>query len=262
MNQSTYDLLPGLNHSGMKWLEKSPAHYQVWKSGLLGESSPAMSLGIAIHCAVLEPERFKTDYVSLPDTSHLPTASKKAAFLTKSAKKEFEGTDIVPLSFADYQLVLRIFESVMAHPYARYLIEESEAEQVLTWTDADSGAQCKCRADLLMHDRGVLSDLKSVQDASSAGFARGIAQYFWHRQAAFYADGCGAHRFNFIAVEKTPPYGVMVFTIPEHVLDAGRQLYKPLAALYQDCVQSGEWPAYSQDVTTVNLPSWAFSNEQ
>jgi exodeoxyribonuclease VIII len=257
MNQQTYNALPGLNNSGMKWLEKSPAHFKAWKEGRLGESSPAMELGIAIHCAVLEPDKFRDVYVALPDTSHLPTSGKKAA-MTKAAKKELEGTDKVPLSFFDYNMVLNIFESVMAHPFARYLIEESEREQTVTWVDKDSGAQCKCRADLIMRDRGVLSDLKSVQDASQAGFAKGIADYRWHRQAAFYADGCEAERFNFIAVEKVPPYGVMVFSVPNHVLEAGRQLYKPLTQLYQTCVQKDEWPAYSQDVATVNLPAWAF----
>ena len=51
-----------------------------------------------------------------------------------------------------------------------------------------------------MPRRGVLSDLKSVQDASPEGFAQGIANYRWHRQAAFYLDGCEMERFNFIAV--------------------------------------------------------------
>ena len=89
MNRDTYDALPGLNHSGMKWLEKSPAHYQAWKLGKLSESSPALDLGIAIHCAILEPESFKQTYVCLPDTSDLDTPAKKAA-LTKSAKKDLE----------------------------------------------------------------------------------------------------------------------------------------------------------------------------
>ena len=116
--------------------------------------------------------------------------------MTKAAKKELAGSGKIALSFFDYNLVLNIFESVMAHPYAKYLIEESEREQTVTWVDKDSGAQCKCRADLIMRDRGVLSDLKSVQDASVEGFAQGIANYRWHRQAAFYADGCEMERFN------------------------------------------------------------------
>jgi hypothetical protein len=45
----------------MKWLEKSPAHFKAWKEGRLGESTPAME-GIAIHSAVLEPDKFRDTY--------------------------------------------------------------------------------------------------------------------------------------------------------------------------------------------------------
>jgi hypothetical protein len=128
MNQQTYNALPGINNSGMKWLEKSPAHFKAWKEGRLGESSPAMELGIAIHSAVLEPEKFRDTYVALPDTSHLASPGQKAA-MTKAAKKELAGSGKIALSFSDYNLVLNIFESVMAHPYACYLVEESEREQ-------------------------------------------------------------------------------------------------------------------------------------
>ena len=74
MNQSTYNALPGLNNSGMKWLEKSPAHFKAWKAGQFGESTPAMELGIAIHCAVLEPESsvMCTWHCLIPLTLHPP----------------------------------------------------------------------------------------------------------------------------------------------------------------------------------------------
>lgn len=257
MNQDTYNALPGLNHSGIKWLEKSPAHYKAWKDGLITEVSPALELGIAIHSAILEPAKFSELYLSLPDTSHLDTPAQKAA-LTKAAKKEHQGTDKILLSYQNFNTVLKIREAVMAHPYARYLIEQSEAEQVYTWKDKDAGAACKCRADLVMREQGVLSDLKTTQDASPEAFSQSIAKYRLHRQAAFYLDGCEAQRFNFITVEKQPPYGVVIYTVPAYILEAGRQLYKPLVYLYQSCVESGEWPGYSHDVTTVSLPAWAF----
>ena len=256
MNQETYNQLPGLNNSGMKWLEKSPAHYKAWRDGLFEQSSPALTLGIAIHCAILEPARFASEYLALPDTSHLATPGKKAA-ATKAAKKEYADSGKSLLSHQDYNTVTRIWEAVMAHPYARYLVEESEPEVVHQWTDEDSGALCKGRTDLIMPKQGIISDIKSAEDASPEGFSMSIARYQLHRQAAFYRDGCKAQQFNFIVVEKVPPYGVMVYNVPDYVIDIGRKLYKPLSHLYQRCLDSNEWPSYSQDVTSVNLPAWA-----
>jgi hypothetical protein len=151
----------------MKWLEKSPAHFKAWKEGRLGESSPAMELGIAIHSAVLEPDKFRDTYVALPDTSHLASPGQKAA-MTKAAKKELAGSGKIALSFSDYNLVLNIFESVL-------VLSLSKGWRILTpnilsknpSVNKLSPGMIKTQAlnvnivQTYMRDRGVLSDLKS-----------------------------------------------------------------------------------------------------
>ena len=85
---------------------------------MIAESSAVMELGIAIHCAVLEPARFETEYVALPDTSHLATPAKKAA-LTKAAKKDITDSHRIALSFADYQMVTQMAEAFVADADSR-----------------------------------------------------------------------------------------------------------------------------------------------
>jgi len=255
MNFSDYSRLEALNHSGMKYLERSPAHYKAWRDGTLDDkTTDAQSFGISAHVAILEPDRFETDYLFLPDTSHCKTPAEKAA-LTKASKKEFAGENKRLLSYADNTAILSMREAVMKHAYARYLIESSLKEKVNTWTDPDSGAACKARFDLWRPESGILSNIKTIQDASNDAFARHVRSYNMARQAAFYTDGVQAESFLWIVIEHQEPYGVRVITVPDYLLQIGRQSYQLLSHLYQRCIETDTWPSYSQEVTPLWLNS-------
>jgi len=69
-------------------------------------------------------------------------------------------------------------------------------------------------------------------------------QEAWYRRV-LQAAGLEVTRFRFVAVEENPPHGCASYTIdPETVRqqDANVQLAMDL---YRQCVESGEWPGYS-----------------
>ena len=77
MNNSDYFAMPGLSYSGIKDLLVSPLHY--WHRNVNPEreerkETPAMRLGSALHCAVLEPKRFEQQYVRELEMSEYPDA--------------------------------------------------------------------------------------------------------------------------------------------------------------------------------------------
>lgn len=251
-----YRNIDALNQSGMDYLRQSPAHYRAWRTGLLdAESTPAQIFGAAFHCAILEPDDFHRRYARFDGDRR-----------TKDGKAEYaalQAAGLTTLSGDDWQAIAAMREAVMAHPVASHLIENSIHEFAYAWKDPDTGAACKGIADIVMPTAGglVLADLKTTTDASEEAFRLAIARYHYHRQAAFYLDGFGARAVNVIAVEKAPPYGVMVYRIPPHVLAVGRAAYKPLAALYQGCVESGKWPCYDTGITDLQLPAWAIPDD-
>lgn len=253
-----YQQINALNHSGMKYLERSPAHYRAWREGLLDtQSTLAQSFGIATHCAVLEPEKFAEDYYCLPDTSHCSSAGQKAA-MTKAAKKDLESnSNKLLLGYADYHAILNIRNAMYQHPFGKFLIEEAQKETIHTWMDKPSGANCKCRTDFWLPRTQLLADLKVCQDLSDDAFSRHVANYKIHRQAAFYLDGVGAENFLIVGVERTPPYAIRIFVVPEFLLKIGRSLYKPLCQKYQDCVETKSWPGFNLNLTPLQLPAYA-----
>jgi exodeoxyribonuclease VIII len=112
-------------------------------------------------------------------------------------------------------------------------------------------------------ERGVIVDLKTTRDASPDGFAKSVAQYRYHVQAAFYSDGYRAafgeapRGFVFIAVETEPPYLVAVYVASETMAQRGRIEYQTDLDTFRRCQDADTWPGYSDAPLTIDLPKWA-----
>lgn len=251
---NTYTDINALNNTGMKYLQQSPAHYRAWRAGLLdAESTPAQLFGAAVHCRILEPDDFHRRYARFEGDRRTKAGKAAWAEIQLSGKAAFNARD--------WEAIQAIYDAVMLHPAAAHLVENSHHEIARTWTDDDTGAACKGIADMLDMATWTLTDLKTTLDAGPDGFKTALARYQYHRQGAFYLDGFKAAAFNIIAVEKAPPYAVAVYRLPPYVLNFGRDIYKPLAALYQDCIESDRWPAYDSGVNDMHLPAWAIPDE-
>lgn len=154
-----------------------------------------------------------------------------------------------------------VVESIRKHPKAAALLSGGEAEVSLFWDDSETGYQCKGRVDYL-RPGGVIVDLKTTKDASLNEFKRSIANFGYHRQQAMYKDGYAAATGNecaafvFVAVETKPPYAVGVYMLDDESEQKGRNEYQELLKQFASCQESGEWPAYSDDIEIIELPNW------
>ena len=80
-------------------------------------------------------------------------------------------------------------------------------------------------------------------------------------QAAFYVDVAQAldgnkRDFYWVAVEKEAPFAVAVYKASDAMLEHGRREYRKAIELYKECAAMDLWPAYSQQVQTLELPAW------
>lgn len=242
--------------SALDQLDKSPAHYRAWLAGECEQHSPALAFGSALHCRVLEPSRYARDYAIRPDFGDGRTK------VAKEAKTAWDAATVGKsiVSSGDAETIARIAASIEAHPVASRLFHGGIAESTIAWMDADSGVDCKGRVDY--YRGGVIIDLKTTLDASPAGFAKSIAGYRYHVQAAMYLQGmqaCGEKPkgFVFVAVEKSAPYAVGVYELrPEDIEKGDLAVARGLATMAQ-CLRSGMWPAYSEHIELIQLPAWA-----
>jgi hypothetical protein len=237
-------------------LAKSPAHLLA----ALAEPrkrTPAMTFGAAVHAAILEPHQFARWYANALD---LDRRSK----LGRAAHEAAAAGGVTLLKPDQWSAIQAMTAAIRSHPFASILLNpaEGEAEVSVAWIDGETGVPCRSRPDYINSAHNVIVDLKTTQDASMGSFARSCAQYRYHVQAAFYlaaasAVGLNAQAFIFVAIETAAPWACACYELAPHDLQLGGTLYREGLRVYQQCMETGVWNGYPQEVRILELPQWA-----
>lgn len=260
--------------SGLKQMLRSPAHFRHWcEDPEADRDTPAMTFGRAFHTAVLEPDVFAATYAVLPEGApQRPTRAMLDAKGKRSPSSEeriawwgqwdADNAGMIVLSAEDYDRAQRMADSVRAHPVAAGLLVGGERETTFRWQDQGTGLACKARADLYLRGE-YLMDLKTCRDASAEGFARAVVSYGYDVQQGHYLDGIRSNGdeirwFVFLACESEAPY-----VCQPHVLDVrgeerGFNMRQRAIRRQTECLQTGHWPGYSDELIETALPAWAF----
>jgi hypothetical protein len=248
---SAYRARPEVNKSLLDLVAVAPAKARAYLDGASQEPTPAMQLGHAVHAAVLEP----ATVVYRPKFDRRTKEGKEQA---KAFDEAFNDSILAVIDDSLRDDVDGITLSVFSHPRAKALLDKGHPE-VTAISELD-GVPVKCRVDW-MRDNGLLVDLKTTQDASPEGFARSVAKYRYHVQCALYTDACRAagvdvRSFVFVAVETKPPYLVACYMLDPLDIERGRTQYRRDLATYRECVASGKWQGYSDDIQVLEMPAW------
>ncbi len=186
----------------------------------------------------------------------------------KEAKAAAYEAGQVPLLADEHGQVLAMAAALRAHPIAGRLLQPGtgQAEQSLFWVDRQTGVWRRARLDFIRHylgRRSVIVDYKTTTCAHPDALAKAVHSFGYHQQGAWYVDGAEAlglveHGAVFVLVfqEKTAPYLVTVVELDPTALLIGRELNTQALHRYRECTDAGVWPAYTDDVELVSLPSW------
>lgn len=249
-----YHAIDALSASGAKHLLRSPAHYLAQKEKPM-EPTPSMRLGTAVHTMILEPEKADIEIARAPKVDRRTKVGKETIELF-----ERENAGKLCLDADTYDRAAAVADAVAKHPVASTLLRDGQAETSMLWQAYD-GLPCKARFDYYKGD-GII-DIKTTQDASPEGFARAIASFKYHMQAAHYLQGYrevtgwDADYFTFIAVETEAPYAIGIYTLDEPSLMSGRILMEKAALAFRQAADPVQWKGYPQGVQTISVPSWA-----
>ena len=171
------------------------------------------------------------------------------------------------------QHVERVVAAVRAHPMVQELerADDGANEQTILWREPDHGLVLRTRLDMLRDlggDTLIIGDLKTSKSAEPEEFAKTVARYGYHRQAAIYSDALQALRpdcevhFIFIVVSKNYPFEVACYELPADALELGRRQYRRTLAEYAERLQTNDWTApWERSVNELTLPKWAFYEE-
>jgi exodeoxyribonuclease VIII len=253
-----------ISKTGLDLIDKAPAIFRAWQSPDAPPrvTKPGQLEGSLAHCAILEPDEFSKRYVVGPAVSR---ATKEW--------KVFEADlapGIVGIKPDQYAVAMRQAESVRKIAQIDELLSSGRPEVSAFWLDPETGVKCRCRPDWNhpCGDSGViLGDVKTFSDVSAHEFSRQVARKAYAKQDGFYSDGfqiasdLEVLAFIFIAVSMDYPYPAAAYMLDDASKDAGRRHYHRNLNTYAECLKSGVWPGYSQEVEIISLPQWALNQE-
>jgi hypothetical protein len=256
-----------LSQSGAKLLlpPSTPARFR-WVMDNPPAPKPVFTFGQLAHKLVLGKGAVIAE-IDAPD------------YRTKAAQEQrdaaYEAGEIPALTH-ELAKAREMYRAVQKHPVAgRIFLLEGKPEVSMYTDDPDTGVRLRGRADWLTNgqmidigDRLVIVDFKTSITARPEDFARSVANYSYHLQAAWYLDLakrlglCTSPVFLFVVVEKLAPHLVSVIELDSEAIAQGRRLRRKAIDTYQDCMTSGKWPGYSDEIVPIALPLWAVDEDE
>lgn len=269
LSQAEYRRGSGISKSFLDLVRRSPAHAKAYLDRTEPtEPTKAQVLGTAFHTMVLEPRKFGLEYVVSQKFDRRTKEGKEAA-----QRFELENVGRTVIDEDDWEQLLAMRDALFRQGSSQRLLslENPKVEHSLYWTDPATGQQLRARPDVWMPDAALIVDLKTTDDASPEEFARSVATYRYHVQAAYYCDIAEQltrqqQDFVFLVVEKKAPYNVCVYTLAPQDIELGRAEYMQDLATLRACEKHGVWPGYTgvvtpesvvdSVVTPICLPAW------
>lgn len=231
-----------LSFTSLKEFSKSPASFISYKLREIKEETPAMKIGSAFHCIILEPEMFKRQYCVLlksnlpfPDLDFRNSENKKY-------KDEFykisEDEGKIILSEDEYNECLLYQKLCMSNQITKRYISicnTFESHQEFEYNGL------KFHGYIDAFGSGTIIDLKKVQDASPSKISRSALFDRWHLQGALYllspiADEFA--QFYNLCVDKVSP---AIYELSESSKQIAYAQLKTLTDEFKRCTDEQSW---------------------
>lgn len=216
-----YNKIEAVNNTALSYLKKSPAHYKAFLEGKTKSTEP-MRIGIALHEAILEPEKFETNFeIKLEYKGE----GIKAKMQEQKERCEKNRTHLV--SQLEFEMFKGIAETLHKDSFITELLSNAKIELPLAWEY--NNFNCKGRLDGIVPNMSIF-DFKFVADAEPKIFTKKAFYYGYHRQAFWYRQGAIENKminekcpYYLIAVEKVQPFAYSIIEIGDSVIEEGKR---------------------------------------
>lgn len=250
---------PSLSSSGARTIVKDcPALYWYQRQNP-PEPSDAFILGSAAHEWLLEGETWPMRHVVLPEDHDNRTKDGRARV------ESIKGAGKRPVTAEQWEAIRAMKSALDAHPFAGAAFRNGRPELSLFWRDERYGIWCRARPDFLPNAGTIVADYKTCVSAHPDDIRKAIANHGYDMQAEWYMRGLREvglmemPTFVFVFQMKTPPYLVTVVTLEETAILTASMKNDRAAATFAQCLRTGHWPQYADDVVCLDLPAWEYA---
>ena len=222
---------------------ESPELYRRRNSGEIAESeSPALALGRAAHCLILEGRAAFDEQFHVADGPVNPKTGEPYGKATKAYAEWIAAQTREIVSPRDFGFIVKLQKSVWLHDAASALLDDGVSEA--TVRAEYRGVPCQIRMDWLSREHGIV-DLKTCD--SLKWFENDCRRYGYIYQMAFYRavmrEATGETvPVRLIAVEKNEPFSTGVWELTDDVLEQAELVNEAALRRLRECRLKNEWP--------------------
>lgn len=222
------------------------------------EESEDFLIGSATHCLELELEKFCERYIVKPEVDRRTNEGKQtyAKFLEMC-----EGRKV--LTTKQHDLAFAMFEKLELHADLQSLLEHDHFVEREIYFDLE-GHKCRSKIDVVIPSLRTVIDLKTTRSINPKKFAWSVADYGYHRQAAFYLAAAkaefGGHswRMIFACVEKSYPHHTALYELDDRAIMQGYYQIGQLLAELEMRKRNNDWlPQVSRGIVPLTVPKVA-----
>jgi hypothetical protein len=194
-----------------------------------------------------------------------PDFKTKAA---QAARDEARVAGSLPILIGKYEPAMKVVEAIRAQLKARGMrFDKGQSKVELRWKEPVYGVECGGEIDFL--DVPTIFDLKTTRDASPDAIALSMVKYGYDIQHAAYRQAIetmhpelvGKVRMLFVFAETEPPYAVTIAEPAGTMRSLGSHKWDRACRVWSECLASGIWPGYSDDVVQIEARPWQMENE-
>ncbi|OMC00339.1 hypothetical protein A5733_04305 [Mycobacterium sp. NS-7484] len=248
-----------LSSTGARRLLEVTPHRWRYEQDNPPRSSAAMDFGTAVHTLVLGTG------APLVDTGYDEWRSNDA----KNRVAEIRDEGGVPMRPKEYAAAHAAAENLRNHTQVRRWLSTGEPELTVYYHDEVTGVMLRARLDWVhwIDDHTVLIlDLKKSRAPGPRQFEHSALEYGYHCQQPWYQAALAAHgirsAFVFGVICDQPPYEPYVVELPDRAVELGAARNRRAIDLYAACRESGEWPSHGDHIHPIDLPGWAYKQEE
>ncbi|WP_337049992.1 PD-(D/E)XK nuclease-like domain-containing protein [Serratia fonticola] len=255
---AVYHAADGYSSTQLRLVQTSGTSALDWyRAAPRDEDTEALSIGAAVHTALLEPDRFAVEYACAPVVNLRTNAGKEAL---AAFEERCSQAGITPMKAEEHRKVCLMRDSARAQPIVSALLQHGVAE-LSVFFRTDRGTLFKIRPDWFGQLTSVpfVLDVKTTDDVHV--FGKSVEAYGYHVQAAFYswvmhmAFGIEVD-FAFSALSKSREcsrYPVALGLLDDEDFDEG--MWQALDLVAQ--IEQGGQDGFAVDMGTFHRPWWA-----
>jgi exodeoxyribonuclease VIII len=211
LSNEDYHASSPISRSDIMKAMKSYEHYEANISP--NPDSPALRMGSAFHCLVLEPNKFGEEFAIEPDVNRRTKDGR--AKIEEFKKLNSHRTILKPdeikevAKWARAALAYRInfkMGSVSINATMKEIRDSGEWTPEVSFFGKINEVMCKARADMIKNDNSVIIDLKSARDITPYKWGMEAIEHGLDVQAVHYMAITGSTMVIFLCVEKSYPY--------------------------------------------------------